>query len=135
MFPFPTVTPRTSKNSSSPCSTLLKYVEESNIMRETFLNQPRQRGEREDLLPRGFLRQPKLQIAAELSSWPSFAPTDSHSSARSEGEKARACEEETQSESMPGETRMRRKEERACLFVSERAAVERGMCETERESR
>jgi len=98
------------------------------------MNQCRQYGRRwQDLFPPGFLTQTKLKIAAELSGWLRFVPEDLHGSTRLEGEKVRACEGETQSKSTPGEACISRREKAGMPVVSERAAVERGMCETERE--
>ena len=100
------------------------------------MNQCRQRGKRwKDLFSPGFLTQTKLKVAAELRGWLRFVPVDLHSSTRLEGEKVRACEEEMQSKSTPGEMHIRQKEKVGMPVVRERAAVERGMCETERESR
>lgn len=62
------------------------------------MNQRRQRGKRwKHLFSPGLLTQTKLKIAAELSSWPWFVLMDSHGSTRSEEEKVRGCEEETES--------------------------------------
>lgn len=92
------------------------------------MNQCRQRGKRwKGLFSPGFLTQTKLKIAAELSSWLRFVPVDSHT------EKVRGCEEETQSKTTPGEMRIRQNEKAGMPVVGERAAVERGMCKTDRE--
>lgn len=76
--------------------------------------------------------QTKLQIAMGLSSWLQFVPMDSRSSTRSEGEKAKACEEETQSTSMPRETHIRQKEKVGMPAVRKCAAAERA-CARQRE--
>lgn len=50
------------------CSLCFEYVEESNILRGTFMSQCRQCGKRwKDLVCPGFLTQTKLKLAAELS--------------------------------------------------------------------
>lgn len=77
----------------------------------------------------------QAEDCSELSSWLRFVPMDSDSSTRSEGEKAKAREEETQSKSTLREMHIRQKEKVGMPVVSECAAAERGMCETERESR
>lgn len=92
------------------------------------MNQCRQRGKRwKDLFSPGFLTQTKLKSAAELSIWLRFVLVDSHT------EKVRGCEEETQSKTPPGEMRIRQNEKVGMPVVSERVAVEGGMCKTDGE--
>lgn len=76
--------------------------------------------------------QTKLRIATGSGGWLRFVPMGSRSSTRSEGEKAKACEEEPQSTSTPRETHVRQKEKVGMPAVSECAAAERA-CARQRE--
>lgn len=76
--------------------------------------------------------QAKLRVATEWSGRRWFVPVDSRSGTRSEGETAKVCGEERQSRSTLSEMHVRQKEKVGMPVVSESAAVERGMCETEK---